>query len=261
MRFLVKLQAARLSALPINYQSSLATAIRRILSKSKLAANTFSHEEGYRQGAGLFSFSNMNCAFKPEDDRLWLLNKELSFFLGLHVPEQMKSFVIGLFQYERLFVGDEQTTASFKIKGLEPLPDPEYTPEEGGFASLLIRPVSPVALHNSSNTAFLFPEEPDFIEAVNASWRKRIAETHDAATAEKALLTSKITSAANRTRFRFARITNEDGTTKNIRGCLNFVLKVTARKPFLHLLLNAGMGAYNHQGLGFLEVVPAGNNS
>ncbi|MCD2424107.1 hypothetical protein LQ567_15110 [Niabella pedocola] len=257
MRFLVKLQAARLSALPINYQSSLAAAIRRILSKSKLAATTFSHEEGYRQDAGLFSFSNMNCAFKPEEDRLWLLNKELSFFLGLHLPEQMESFVIGLFQYERLFVGDELTTTSFKIKALEPLPGPEYTSEEGGFASLLVRPVSPVALHNPSNTAFLFPEEPGFTDAVNTAWRQKIAATYDAATAENALLTSKIAGAANRTRFRFASIANEDGTTKNIRGCLNFVLKVTARKPFLHLLLNTGMGAYNHQGLGFLEVVPA----
>ncbi|MCF3110842.1 hypothetical protein LL912_18805 [Niabella sp. CC-SYL272] len=166
----------------------------------------------------------------------------------------MKSFVIGLFQYERLLVGDENTTASFKIKGLEPLPEPEYTPEEGGFASLWIKPVSPVALHNPSNAAFLFPEEPEFIEAVNASWRQKIAETYDTATAEKALLTSKLASIASRTRFRFASITNEDGTTKNIRGCLNFVLKVTAREPFLHLLLNTGMGAYNHQGLGFLEV-------
>lgn len=259
MRFLVKLQAARLSALPINYQSSLAAAIRRILSKSKLAATTFSHEEGYRQGAGLFSFSNMNCAFKPEEDRLWLLNKELSFLLGLHLPEQMSSFVIGLFQYERLFVGDEHTTASFKIKGLEPLPEPEYIPEEGGFVSLFVKPVSPVALQNPSNKSFLIPEEPAFIEAINASWRQKIAETYDTATAEKALLTSKITSAANRTRFRFAGITCEDGTTKNIRGCLNFVVKVTARKPFLHLLLNTGMGVYNHQGLGFLEVAPPGS--
>ncbi|WP_300597709.1 CRISPR-associated endoribonuclease Cas6 [Niabella sp.] len=261
MRFLVKLQAARLSALPIHYQGSLAAAIRRILSKSKLAAATFSHEEGYRQDARLFSFSNMHCAFKPEDDRLWLLNKELSFYLGLHLPEQMSAFVIGLFQYERLFIGDAYTTASFKIKALEQLPEPEYIPEEGIFTSLLVKPVSPVALHNTSGTGFLFPEEPEFITTLNACWRQKIAETYDMATAENALLTTKIVSGGSSARFRFARIVHEDGTHSLIRGCLNFVLKVTARKHFLNLLLNTGMGAYNHEGLGFLEVIPTGSGS
>jgi CRISPR-associated endoribonuclease Cas6 len=40
-----------------------------------------------------------------------------------------------------------------------------------------------------------------------------------------------------------------------IRGWMNFGLKVTGERRFVELLINAGAGVYNAQGMGYVEVI------
>lgn len=266
------------AAIPVNYTYPLSAALYRIIAKGDAQYASFLHERGYGKGFKFFTFSQINCPFTIEGDRMHLLHNELYFHVAFHLPLAAENFVKGLFQSEHIDIADKKSRASFAVQSVESLPNPLQQYKDNEIVSVRLSPLSPIVagLQNEKGQyEFLSPEDPRFAESVIYNWRSKMTTCYGEPTAKTALLIVEIgdkKSSPNRgggggktLQVRKAAksspksrlITIKAGTPgeTKIRGWMNFRLKVTAEKRFVELLLNAGAGVYNSMGCGCVEVV------
>lgn len=261
MRFLIRLHQQAVSGhtlIPVNYSYPLSAAVYRIISKGDSAYAAFLHEEGYGKGFKLFTFSEIRCPFKIEDDRMRLLSNELYFYICFHLPRAMESFVKGLFLSESITIADQQSKAIFTVKSVESLSNPLQQHQDNELVNVLLQPLSPVVAglqNEKGNYDFLSPEDSRFAESIVYNWRNKIATCYDEPTASAALLIIEIMPVKQP--FKSRLITVKSGTPEEtkIRGWRNFGLKVTGERRFVEILMNAGAGVYNSMGCGCVEVV------
>lgn len=258
VRLLLTLNSRREKQLiPINYQYPLSAAIYRIISKGDAAYASFLHKKGYGKGFKFFCFSQINCPFKREGDRLKLSSHELSFYVSFHLPHAMESFVKGLFQSQQVDIADIKSKASFTIKSVESLPNPLQGHKENEIVSLRLKPLSPIVTgpqDEKSHYNFLSPEDMGFASSIVYNWREKIKACYDEDTANAALLMVEIELMKNPPKSRLITIKADTVAETKIRGWMNFVLKVTGEKRFVELLLNVGAGVQNGQGMGMVEM-------
>jgi CRISPR-associated endoribonuclease Cas6 len=242
--------------IPINYQYPLSAAIYHIISKGDAAYASFLHEKGYGKGFKFFCFSQINCPFKIEGDRLRLLYNELSFYVSFHLPEAMESFVKGLFQSQQVDIADKKSKASFTVKSVESIPNPLQGHKENEIVSFQLSPLSPVVAglqNEKGNYEFLSPEDLRFAPGIVYNWREKIKACYDDVISNAALLMVDLEFMKNPPKSRLITIKADTDAETKIRGWMNFGLKVTGEKRFVELLLDAGTGVYNSQGMGMVE--------
>lgn len=246
--------------IPINYQYPLSAAIYKIIAKGDGEYANFLHERGYGKkdkGFKLFTFSQLNVPFKIESDRLRLLSKEVQFQVAFHLPQAMESFVKGLFQSEQIDIADKKSKVSFVVQSIESLPNPLQDYKDNEMINVTLKPISPIVAgvqNEKGNYDFLSPEDPRFVESLIYNWRSKIATCYDQDTAAAALLMMEVNLKGYTPKSRLISIKADTEQATKIRGWMNYELKVTAEKRFVELLLNAGCGVYNAQGLGCVEV-------
>lgn len=243
--------------LPINYQYPLSAALYRIISKGDKEYATFLHEKGYGKGFKFFSFSQIDCPFKIDDDRFHLLSNEVQLCITFHLPRAAESFVKGLFHSERIDIADKQSRGSFTVKSIESLPNPLLQYKENEILNILLKPLSPIVagLQNErGHYDFLSPEDTRFAESLIYNWRSKIAACYDEITSSEALLMVEVVFMKKPFKSRLLTIKADTDAETKIKGWMNFGLKVTGEKRFMELLLNAGVGVYNSMGCGSVEV-------
>ncbi len=254
MQFQITLQVqAAPAVIPVNYQYPLSAALYRIIAKGDVTYASFLHETGYGKGFKLFTFSQINCPFTIEGDRLHLLRNELKFRVAFHLPQAMESFVKGLFQSERIDIADKKSRVGFTVKSVETLPSPLQQYKENEIVNIRLKPLSPIVVglrNEKGNYDFLSPEDDRFKESIIYNWRNKIATCYDEATAATALLIVEIIPLKTPFKSRLLTIKYGKPEETKIRGWLNLEVKVTAEKRFVELLLNAGAGVYNSMGCG-----------
>lgn len=256
MTFLVCLRVLERGMLPINYQYPMSAAIYRIINKGDAAYASFLHEEGYGKGFKLFTFSQLNVPFKIEVDRLKLLRNEANFKVAFHLPQAMESFVKGLFQSEEIVIADKQSKVSFSVNSVESLSNPLQQYNENEIVNITLKPLSPVVAglqNEKGNYDFLSPQDPRFVESLIYNWRNKITTCNDAATGSGALLMMEVVMMKQPPKSRLITIKADTEQETKIRGWMNFELKITGERRFVELLLNAGCGVYNSQGMGMME--------
>ncbi|MEJ5088903.1 CRISPR-associated endoribonuclease Cas6 [Sphingobacterium faecium] len=244
--------------IPINYQYPLSSAIYKIIAKGDREYANFLHESGYGKGFKLFCFSQISCPFKIENDRLRLLNPELSFYVSFHLPETMENFVKGLFQSETLDIADHKSKISFNVKSVESLPNRLTDYKENELINISMKPLSPIVAsmpRESGISEYLAPSDPRFIESLIYNWRSKIATCYNEQKASEALLLLETISFVKSAKSRLITIKADAAEETKIKGWWNFGLKVTAERRFVELLLNSGIGRENSMGLGFVEIV------
>lgn len=259
MRFLVKLISEKPEVIPINYQYPLSAAIYRIIAKGDADYANFLHEKGYGKKFKFFSFSQITCPFKIEADRLLLQSNELSFQITFHLPKAAESFIKGLFQSEKLAIADRISKGRFTVQSIETLPSPLESYKENEITQVVLRPLSPVVaglMKDNGKYDFLPPDDPRFAESLIYNWRSKIETCYDKATAQGALLIMEQKARKLPPRSRLITVKAGTEAETKIRGWMNVDLSVTAEKRFIEILLNAGVGLYNAQGMGYVE----GNN-
>lgn len=264
MRFTVVLERKHGDKIPINYQYPLSAAIYRIIAKGDAAYAEFLHGQGYGKGFKLFTFSQINCPFKIEGDRLRLLSNELSFQVAFHLPRTMESFVKGLFQSEEIVIADKRSKMSFSVKSVESLPDPLLQYKESEIVNVIVKPLSPIVAglkKEDGNYDFLSPEDPRFVDSLVYNWRSKITACYDSATGSGALLMMEVVPMKQPFKSRLITIKADTDAETKIRGWMNFELKITGEKRFVDLLMNAGVALYNAQGMGCVEEKTIGNSS
>lgn len=264
MRFNIKLTLIqKANIIPINFQYPLSASLYGIISKGDAAYADFLHETGYGKGFKLFTFSQLNCRFKIEGDRMRILGEELSFEVSFHLPAAMESFIKGLFNSQTITIADKKSKATFNIKSVESLPNPLQGHKENEIVNIRLKPLSPVVagLHNQKgNYNFLPPDDGKFTESLIYNWRNKIATCYDEQTASSALLMMELVPMRQPFKSRLITIKSDTPQETKIRGWMNFELNTTGEKRFLELLVDAGAGIYNAMGCGFCEPLPIAKN-
>ncbi len=246
------------AVIPINYAYPLSSVLYKIIAKGDAEYASFLHESGYGRGFKFFTFSQINCPFKIERDRMYLLSQELNFNVAFHLPQAAESFVKGLFQSEKIDIADKKSRASFTVKSVESLPNPLQPYKDNEIISVQLKPLSPVvaAIPNErGHDDYLSPDDPRFIDNIIYNWRSKIESCFDPVTGSGALLMARVEGMKNPPKSRLITIKANTGAETQVRGWLNFGLKVTAEKRFVELLLNAGVGRENAMGFGCVEMV------
>src|SRR5690606_5174551 len=186
-------------------------------------------------------------------------SNELSFQITFHLPKAAESFIKGLFQSEKLDIADRISKGRFTVQSIKTLPSPLEPDKENEITQVVLSPLSPVVaglMKDNGKYDFLPPDDPRFAESLIYNWRSKIETCYDKATAQGALLIMEQKARKLPPRSRLITVKAGTEAETKIRGWMNVDLSVTAEKRFIEILLNAGVGVYNAQGMGYVE----GNN-
>ncbi len=259
MRFKLTLITTDKNAqIPINYQYPLSAAIYKILAKGDDQYANFLHEKGYGKGYKFFTFSDLKLRYKRESDRLVLTESIVSVMVCFHLPQASQSFIEGLFRTETIIIADKNSKASFMVQSVEALTNPLNDLTENQIAPIIVRPCSAVVAgskDDKGNYSFHAPDDPAFTGSLIHNWRNKISACWDEETGSGAILLMEIGWYDNPYRSRLVTIKDGSMERTQIKGFLNFKLKLTAEKRFLDLIMNAGLGLYSAQGMGCVERV------
>jgi len=257
MRLKLNLSAGSASTLPINFQYPMSAAIYKILGKADGEFAELLHSKGYGKGFKLFTFSQIDVPFKVIGDRMKLLQNEANILISFHLPQAMEHFIAGLFQSERIEIGDNKSKMNFYIKSLELQKDPLAAFKGNEIIKTRLVLKSPIVAgvpNEKGNYVFLSPDNDDFVDCLKYNWNSKILTCFKDEGITNPLLFMKVLPSNRPFKPRLVIIKANTPQETKIKGWLNFELEVQAEKRFIELLLNAGCGIYNSLGMGCVEV-------
>lgn len=257
MRFLIKLNLEEGKEISLNYGYLLSSAIYKIIQKADGEYASFLHEKGYGKGFKLFTFSDLRCVYRIKGDRLVLEGREVSFIISFHLPDAFENFIKGLFLTQVIEIADNKSKVRLKVSSVESLVNPLMIYKENELINIKVRPISVIVAglrKEDGKYNYLSPEDTRFTESLNYNWRSKIATLFGEAVAGTALLMMEVLPIEQPFKSRLITIKAGTDAQTKIRGWRNFELKITGEKRFVDLLMNSGVGLYNSQGCGCVEV-------
>jgi len=141
MRLKIKFElSGKKQVLPLNYQYPISAWIYKVLSKADEEFTNTLHNEGYKLNNGktfkLFTFSKLNFPIHtwkiiPKSDRMQIWARQAYLTISFQLPEQMEKFVIGLFNEQKVFVGDKISGIEMGVVGVEVIKDVPFDSAQG----------------------------------------------------------------------------------------------------------------------------------
>lgn len=264
MRFKINLVTNEINGvIPINYQYPLSAVIYKILAKGDAGYAGFLHEKGYGKGFKFFTFSDLDFKYERKDDRFILKNPEVFLTVCFHLPEASRVFVEGLFKSEEVVIADKKSKAVFAVESIISLNNPLKEMDERRMQQILVKPASMIISgikKEDGKYEFLNPDDLRFGDGLLYNWQNKIEACYGKEAADEAILMIEIEKYKQPFRSRLVTIKADTSEETQLRGYLNFKLKLTAEHRYLDLILNAGLGLYSAQGMGCLEIIEGQTN-
>jgi len=262
MRLKLTLQTLHKPAyLPFNYQYPLSAAIYKIIQSADAAFATFLHDTGYGTGSKsfkLFTFSDIKTPFTKNGDRMQLQSAQAELIVCFYVPQAAENFIKGLFLNQQLQIADHKSKTTFHINQVESLSN-VYNNK---ISRQLLQPLSPLVTGRKNDRGhydYRSPQDEDFEDCLLHNWIEKAVATQNADTDTLQNLKQKISVTvrlfAHPPQSRLITIKGGTNAETKIRGYTKFRLEVTAPHEMIELALGAGLGLYNVQGMGCMEVV------
>ncbi len=260
LRFRLKLMPEKMPVIiPVNYQYPLSAAFYKILERADKEYSKFLHDQGYGKGFKMFVFSDIKCPFLIRGDRLVLKSRAIEVIICFHLPVAAEAFIRGLFLYQKIEIADKKSRGTFAVAAVESLPSglEGFKPEED--CEVLIRPLSPIVCGYKKENGYydyLSPEDPAFSELIYKNWEEKCKAVLDETAVHEIMQTSFVKPEFYKNPPKSRLVTIKSGTAAKtmIRGFNNFSILLRGRKEAISLLCNAGVGIYNAQGMGCVEV-------
>lgn len=243
--------------IPINYQYPLASAIYKILQNADAEYSEFLHEKGYGKGFKLFTFSDIKCPFRIDRDRLILLANKMEIIVCFHLPMAAETFIKGLFMSQQMDIADKSSKASFTVERIESLGSPLDQVKENDEVEILLKPLSSIVCglkNEKGNYDFLSPVDARYEEMLFVNWEEKCkAVWGDEEVMNNAFI--QILFYQNPPKSRLITIKAGTPAETKIRGFNNFKIKIKGKKQAVELILDSGIGLYNAQGMGCVEII------
>ena len=261
MRIKLSLNSAESQPIiPINYQYPLSSAIYKILQNADASYSEFLHEKGYGKGFKLFTFSDIKCPFKIVDDRLILLSIKIEIIVCFHLPKVAETFIKGLFISQQIDIADRKSKASFAVDQVVSLALPSDLFQANQRVEVLLTPLSPIVCglkNEKGNYDFLSPTDERYEDLLFLNWKEKCKSVFEKEEITQIMEGSfiQILFCKNPPTSRLITIKANTNAETKIRGFKNFKIKIKGKKEAVELLVNSGVGLYNAQGMGCLEIV------
>lgn len=249
------------NAVPINYQYPLSAAIYKIIHQADEQYSAFLHNSGYKhkgKSFKLFSFSDLRVPFRNSGDRLLINGDPASLTIGFHVDEAATNFIRGLFINQQLDVADKISRTQFTVNEVQLLPD-MLASMNGNDVEVMLQPLSPLVVGRKNargNYDFLNPADAEFNYWLIHNWLEKYHAVNGEAETEslKKQISVQVLTPQHEIRSRLITIKAFTPQQTQIRGFTKFRMKVKAPKQLIELALDAGLGLYNAQGMGFVAL-------
>lgn len=251
--------------IPINYQYPLSAAIYKIISFADAEYASFLHDKGYGVDGShkkfkLFTFSDLKVPFAPPvSDRLYLKSRDASLIVCFHIPTAAENFIRGLFINQQLQIADRASRATFTINQVEVL---SSNVPAGETVSVILEPLSPLIIgkkNSTGNYAFRRPGDVDFCDCLIYNWASKFLVANPGLDVgmEELMSRLRVEVVYNSLPPQERRPIVKAGTPaqSKLRGYTKFRLAITAPRDMVELALNAGLGLYNAQGMGCVDIV------
>ncbi len=251
--------------LPFNYQYPLSAAIYKIIQRADADFANFLHNSGYGEGHKsfkLFTFSDLQTAFKVQGDRMQLPNNPVQLRICFHVQQAAETFVRGLFMHQQLDIADNKSKASFLVQHVEALharlQKKNTLPKE--VIQVTLQPLSPVVTgfkNSRGHYDYLSPSDTGFTDSLLHNLIEKYKAVQGIAEwvlPPDCVLHLKVLPQGQPAKQRLVAIKAGTPCETRVRGYTKFLLSLKAPAALIELALNAGIGLHNAQGMGCVEL-------
>lgn len=251
------------SLLPVNYQYPLSAVIYKIIEQANEKYSAFLHDKGYKlngKSFKLFCFSDLRVPFHIRGDRLHINGSPASLTISFHIDEAATNFIKGLFINQQLDIADKISRTQFSVTNVQLLAD-SFASVHHTEPEVVLQPLSPLVVGRKNckgNYDYLNPADADFNEWFIYNWIEKYKAINGNATVDAEAIRNRISihllTPRQEIKSRLITIKAFTPEQTQIRGFTKFRMKVKAPKPLLELAMGAGLGLYNAQGMGCVEV-------
>jgi CRISPR-associated endoribonuclease Cas6 len=248
------------SLIPINYNYELSAWIYSRIRQADEEYADFLHNRGYSLttnsiSAGkqfkFFTFSALQMKGKPEGDRLQLQTDEARLVVSFLVEEASEKFIMGLFEKQELQLGDKISQVDFRVKQVESLPW-QLIEERVRF-----RTISPLTVSRKNERGlddYLPPDDVDFTGLLLRNLLDKYVATGREVPASWQDYPFDFTVLTREPRAKLITLKAHTRQQTRVKGYL-FDFELTAPMPLLEIAYLAGLGRYNAEGFGCVEIL------
>lgn len=257
MRFKITLnRTGRQRMLPMDYQYYLSAWIYNVIGKADPEFSNFLHSEGYTAGYKqfkLFNYSPLNFG-RPtlwKEKTLFEIHTDQLFLsVSFHLAEAAGKFIIGLFNNQQVYVGDQFNGLDLVVSQVERLPEPEIMP------AMNYRAVSPVVIslkdESSKYAQYLSPADENYTNLLRHNlWNKYGSIPNVATLPEDLNFQFK---QKGESKSKLVTIKPYTPEQSKVRGYV-FDFSLTCPGEIHQLVLATGIGEKNSMGFGWVEVI------
>lgn len=246
-------------SIPISYQYPISAWIYKMINEGDPVFSGWLHDQGYIMGNKsykLFTFSRLQIPKKQfviKGDRMILKSGEIILYLSFLMESAAEPFILGLFRNQEMIIGNKTGRATFSVKLIERLADPDFR------ETMNFRLLSPIVInrYDGNHGKYLSPGDPDFAQlffsnlickfTATALFRKKSLNPDEIGKA--VLMSFKLLSEP---KSKLVQIKEGTPQATNIRGFL-CDFQVTAPVELVKTGYDAGFGEKNSLGFGYAE--------
>jgi CRISPR-associated endoribonuclease Cas6 len=261
MRFLLTLNVKNGNRLPLNYQYPVSSWIYKVIAEADGAFASWLHNQGYVHGRKSFKFFCFSRLMVPKfriaGDRMIIQSDKVQLYICFGLEASAEKFIIGLFQRQRLGLGDRHSVVDFEVAQIEAVDSRLYS------NTYRFRTLSPICVSRGQMrdgklmAQYLSPDDEGYERIflnnlVNKSLASMAIQTVESGVIgpELSLARFKLLSEPKKRGQTFK--AGEKAQTKVIG--YDFDFELTAPMELLEIGYSCGFGEKNSEGFGMVEV-------
>ena len=271
MRFKLILKPVRdRQQLLFNYQYPLQAWIYKLLHQADAQYADFLHEKGYavpdsNKSFKHFTFSSLVIPKmdrpKPGDAYMNIRSEEISLIVSFYIDQAAESFIIGLFQNQKISLYNRDYQADFIVERVETIP---VNIPEGAMLTVKLQTLSPMVISEKVEDMdqYLPPDHEKFTQFLVQNVIDKYLSVQDGpglimdATAAQQLVKFKLLPDQKIKQRKMLVKEGKKGSQTKVVGYYNFTFTLTAPRQMLEVAVASGIGKYSSTlGCGCCEIL------
>ncbi len=244
-----------LDYLTIDYQYYISAWIYKVIGHGNHEFSDFLHTVGWGDGYKkfkLFCYSPLNFG-KPkllkEKSLFQIQQQELSLQVSFQIPEAAEQFIIGLFNNQQAFVGNQTNGIHLRVKQVERLPDPALA------ETIIYKALSPIVVsYKGENTyaQYLAPTDTNYDELLKQNLINKYQSIPGIENLSDDF--NFVFKQLGEPKSKLIMIKPDTLEQSKVRGYL-FDFSLTCPVVIHQLIASAGIGEKNSMGFGWVEII------
>lgn len=242
-----------------NYHYPLSSWLYSVISRADEKYAAFLHDKGYRVDSGKvfkhFTFSDLRAKinFRKGEPGFRVMSPMVQWMVSFYVDKAAESFIIGLFQDQKIRLFNKIYDTTLAVERVEVLPEPDFQ------VATRFKAVSAMVIAEKvdGKDQYLAPDDPGFgfylLSGLKDKYRSIFQENEIESGLADADITFKLID-ASKAKSRKITIKEDKREATQVKGYRDFEFELTGPKEILEVGFYGGFGKECAQGFGFCEV-------